>query len=100
MTLLPNAWERYSHQLNDKKNRRGQERGPSPDRALDRDLESGPESGLEGPGDKEGVERSSPERGPHFVPPPNCTHLTPVRLQVQLLVPGEVITVREKQSVI
>ena len=98
MTSLSNAGERYSHQLNDKKNRGGQERGPSPDRALDRGLESGPESGLEG--DKEGVEKSSPERGPCFVPPPNCTHLTPVRLQVQLLVPDEVITVKEKQSVI
>lgn len=33
-----------------------------------------------------------------FLYQPNCTHLTPVRLQVQLLVPDKVITVKEKPS--
>lgn len=72
----------------------GPERGRSPDRNLDRGPERGPE------GDKEGVQELGPEGGPHFVPSHHCTHLTPVRFQVQLLVPDEVITVKEKQSVI
>lgn len=56
----------------------------------------GPERG------PEGDEKRDPgfgyRKGSTFLYRPNCTHLTPVRLQVQLLVPDEVITVKEKQS--
>ena len=48
---------------------------------------------------KKGSRSQNPEKVPCFVPSSCRTHLTPERLQVQLLVPDEVITVEEKQSV-